>query len=125
MTEDLDNLLTGHHLLDEALFRCQGTLLVHHVLGAHAAVLLCYGQHRCHKQAYYDEHRNAEAGHHDDHHCDGKDGLEQHRHTLADHHTDGIGIVGIGTHDVAVCMGIKIFDWQSLHLGEHIHTEVL
>ena len=124
MTENLDHLLACHHLFHKAFFCCQGTLLEHHIFGAHTAEFLRHGQHTSHKQADYNEHWNAEAGHHDDHDQNGQDRLNQHRHALADHHTDGIRIVGIGTHDVAVGVGVKILDRKGLHPGKHIHTEI-
>ena len=32
----------------------------------------------------------------------------------------GIGIVGVKTHDRAVCILVKIADWKSLHMFKHI-----
>ena len=50
---------------------------------------------------------------------------EQLRHALADHLTQGIGIVGVIAHHIAVGVGIKIRDGQGLHMVEHLVTDAL
>ena len=43
----------------------------------------------------------------------------------SDHLADRVRIVCVGTHDIAVGVGVKIFDRQGLHLIEHVYTQVL
>ena len=45
-------------------------------------------------------------------------------HTLADHLAQGVDIIGVHGHDVAVGMAVKILDGQRLHMGEHLVPQV-
>ena len=52
-------------------------------------------------------------------------GVDELRQTLADHLAQGVGdIVGVDRHDIAVGVGVKVFDGQRLHMGEHFVTQV-
>ncbi len=45
------------------------------------------------------------------------------RDTLADELAQGVHVVGVNRHDVAVSVGIKVLDGQSLHLVEQVVTQ--
>ena len=53
------------------------------------------------------------------------DNVQQLRHALADHLAQGINIVGIQRHDIAVGVAVKVFDGQRLHMGKHFIAQVL
>ena len=125
MAEDLDDLLSLDHLLDETFLLREGSLLCHHVAGACAAEFPCDGQHESGEEAHNESHPHTVIDHHEEHDRDRERGLEDHRKRLANQLADRVRIVCVGTHDIAVGVGIKIFDRQGLHLIEHVHTQVL
>ena len=55
-------------------------------------------------------------------HVDGA--VEQLGQALADHLAEGVDVVGVDGHDVAVGMGVKVADGQLLHVGEQILPQV-
>ena len=125
MAEDLDDLLPLDHLLDETFLLREGSLLCHHVAGACTAEFLRDGQHESGEEAHNESHPDAVIDHHEEHDGDRERRLEDHRKRLANQLADRVRIVCVGTHDIAVGVGIKIFDRQGLHLIEHVHTQVL
>ena len=125
MTEHLYDLLSLNHLLNETFLFRERLLLLHHIAGARAAEFLRDRQHEHREQADQDRHPHAVVDHHEEHDCDRQRCLEYHRERLTDHLADRVRIVRVGTHDIAVCMCIKIFDRQGLHLIEHVHTQML
>ena len=125
MAENLYDLLSLDHLFDKALFSGKRFLLCHHVAGACTAEFLRDGQHESGEKAHNDRHPDAVIDHHKEHDGDRERRLEAHRKRLADQLADRVRIVCVGTHDIAVGVGVKIFDRQGLHLIEHVHTQVL
>ena len=125
MAENLDDLLTIHHLLDIAVDLAQVGLLLNEE--ASRVLDALHGKHhrgRDHEQRD-DEQRHIQNNHrnHDAH--DGHDAGNQLGHRLGDHLAHGIDIVGVNAHDIAVRMGIEILNRQTLHLGEELDAQVL
>ena len=56
MAEDLDDLLSLDHLLDETFLLREGSLLCHHVAGACTAEFLRDGQHESGEEAHNESH---------------------------------------------------------------------
>lgn len=124
MAEDLDNLLTVHHFFDVAVHAAQLTLLVHEELAGTTGEELGAQQHHTHHEQRHHSQGWAEHDHRDQH-ADHRDaGVDQLGQALADHLAQGIGIVGVDRHDVAVGVGVEVLDGQRLHVGEHLITQI-
>ena len=123
MTEHLDHLLSVHHLLDESVDGTKVFLLLDKVFSASSGDGFGREQHQAdHNQC---EHRqgNTEDHHTDEHTDNGDQTVDDLRNTLADHLTEGIDIIGIDGHDIAVGMAVKIADRQFFHMFKHVVTE--
>ena len=63
-------------------------------------------------------------------HHDAEDAEQGHRRNghlreaLADHLAQGVDIVGVKAHDVAVAVGVKVADGQILHVVKHLLTHL-
>ena len=120
VAEYLDDLLPADHFLDKAIDPAEGLLLLDEIFGAAAADLF----HDDHHQPQKDEHQQREpdagAQHGDKYRSDADQGADGIGQTLADHLPQGIGIIGVVAHHVAVGVGIKIFNGERLHMSKHI-----
>ena len=47
------------------------------------------------------------------------------RERLADGLAQGVGVVGVTAHDIAVFVGIEVADRQGLLVGEHVVADLL
>ena len=120
MAEHLYHLLAVHHFLNVAFYPAQGLLLPEEIPGGAAAHFFrdkihehnANQNHQCQPQAVVDhdaensKHRNRR-----DHQL-GK--------ALGNHLAQRIDIIGIMAHDIAVVVGIKIFDRKPLHFIKHL-----
>ena len=120
MAKDLDYLLAVDHLFNIAVQIAQLHLLANEVAAAAA------GQEPGHQQ-HTDDAKNYHAGKQqigEDHAHKGHHNHHQRVDDLGDalgkHLTEGIHVVGVYTHHVAVSVGIKILDGQGLHMAEQI-----
>ena len=123
MTEHLDYALSLHHLLDITIDRTNILLLRNEMLRGKSTDLSCQYQHnsdheKCQRRKRNVQHKHTN-GRTDNRNCT----IEKLWHRLADHLSQRIGIICIHRHDIAVRMGVKIFDWKLLHLREHRITE--
>ena len=120
MAEDLDHFLTVDHLLDITVEGAQGALLAEEVAAAAA------GQEPCHHQGEADAHQdhNREQGvgeqHTQEGDQDGHRGVDDLGDALGEHLPQGVHIVGVDAHHVAVGVGVKILDRQGLHVAEQV-----
>ena len=124
MAKHLDNLLPGHHLLHKSFRLSNGDLLAQKILGRVACDIA-----RCKKHAYNAGHHNQAQNyavvHHDAEHRQQRDARNEHlRQALAYHLAQGVHIIGIITHDVAVAVGIEILDRQVLHMAKHLFAQL-
>ena len=120
VAEHLDDLLTVHHLLDEALSPAQGGLLAEEIPGRAAADLFDEQRHQRHARQHHQRQPQAVVHH------NAEDGQHRHRRhqqlgkTLGDHLPQGVDVVGVIAHDVAMVVGVEIADGQPLHAAEHL-----
>ena len=124
MAENLDDLLTVHHLLYKAFRAGDGNLLLKEVAGGMSADVPGDKGHDHHAADNYQREPEAVIQHDAENADQGDCGNHQLRETLADHLTQRINIIGIKAHDIAVIMRIKIADGQILHVIEHLFTEL-
>ena len=120
MIEDLDDLLAVHHFFNIPVQGGQGGLLFAEIFRAAAADLHGGFQHHEGSRDHHQRHPHAAAQHgdqHDGQRDHGRDRLRQH---LADQLTQGVRVVGVMAHDIAVGMRVKIADRQGLHMREHL-----
>ena len=122
--EHLDDLLALHHLFDVAVHLAQILLLGHKVLAAHGSDLLGAEQHQGHHQHGDNGELPAHQAHAGEHGHDGDGAGHQLGDALADHLAQGVHIVGVYRHDVAVGVGVKIPDRQTFHVGEKLDAQV-
>ena len=122
--EDLDDLLAFHHLFDVAVHFAEVALLCDEVLAALLGDLLGAEEHQGHHQHGDDGELPAQHAHAGKDGNDGDGAGHQLRDALAEHLAEGIHVVGVDGHDVAVGMGVKVADGQALHVGEELDAQV-
>ena len=122
--EDLDDLLAFHHLFDVAVHLAEVALLCDEVLAALLGDLLGAEEHQGHHQHGDDGELPAQHTHAGKDGNDGDGAGHQLRDALAEHLAEGIYVVGVDGHDVAVGMGVKVADGQALHVGEELDAQV-
>ncbi len=123
VVEDLDHLLAVHHLLDVAVHRAEVALLLDEVAARELGEMRGHKQHDDHEEAGHERHGNRQAAHgHEGHHeRDGRvDDLGQ---RLAVELPQGVHVVGVDGHDVAVLVRVKVADGQALHALEGLGAE--
>ena len=116
--------LALHLFLNEAVDGAEVFLLRHKVAAGEGAELL--GGEEDHQDHADGDGREGQAQHqHGDKDADHVDGaVEQLGQALADHLAEGVDVVGVDGHDVAVGMGVKVADGQLFHVGEQILPQV-
>ena len=125
MVEDLDDLLTVDGFLDEGVHVADPHLLLDEVAagagddGAHG-----HEQDRG-EHEYEDRDRHRQPQHGDEGRERGDRGGEHLREGLADGLAQGVGVVGVTAHDVAVLVGVEVADRQCLLVGEHVVADLL
>ena len=122
--EDLDDLLALHHLFDIAVHLAEVALLCDEVLAALLGDLLGAEEHQGHHQHGDDGELPAQHTHAGKDGNDGDGAGHQLRDALAEHLTEGIHVVCVDGHDVAVRMGVKVADGQALHVGKELGAQV-
>ena len=120
MAEDLDHLLAVDHLLDIAVQGAQGALLAEEVAAAAAR------QEPGHQQGEEDahQHHHSQQGVGEQHAQEGDQnghgGVDDLGDALGEHLAQGIHVVGVDAHHVAVGVGVKVLDGQGLHVAEQV-----
>ncbi len=119
VAENLDHLLAVHHLLNKAFGAAHGLLLTDEESGRAAADLAGNKNHHHNAHQQYQRHPDAEIQH--DAHDAGNDcsGLNDGGQGLGNKLAQGVDIIGVVAHDIAVLVGIEILDGQILHTVEH------
>ena len=123
VAEDLDDLLAVHHLLHEALRAAQGLLLANEVPGGAAAHLPHHQDHHKGAQQHHQGHPQAVVEHDAQDRQRHHSGDHQLGEALGDHLAQGVDVVGVVAHDIAVVMGIEVADGEVLHAVEHLFPE--
>ena len=125
MTEDLDNLLAGHHLLDVAVDCSEVLLLLNEVLARKSRHLLGDQDHDTDKEDRQEREPAVQEDHADKHADDRDDTVYELRDTHAHHLPEGVDVVRVHGHDVAVRMRVEVPDGQALHVLKHPVADAL
>ena len=125
VAEHLDDLLAIHHLLHKAFGIGNGALLFHEEARRAAAEALGNEEHKHYACKQHESHPYAEVQHDREHDQHYRAGLYKRRQRLADKHAQGVDVVCVMAHDIAVLMGVKIADGQILHVVEHLAAELV
>ena len=124
MGEDFDDLLALYHLFDVAVHLAEVPLLGDEVLAAHGGDLLGAEQHQGHHAHGHDSELPAHHHHAGEDGDDGDGAGDQLRDALAEHLAQGIHVVGVHGHDVAVGVLVKVLDGEAFHVGEKLGAQV-
>ena len=87
-----------------------------------------HGYHGCHlgdKENTHDHQQcepHAQGEHGEEHGDDGKEGAYRRRKGLHHHLTQGVYVVGIKAHDIAVFVAVEVANRQALHFFKHFIT---
>ena len=119
VAEHFDNLLTVHHFLNEALLLTHRVLQAKEVFCRAAADLLGHKEHE--DDADHEKHRQPHAVPQHDTKDAGDDdhGTDECGKCLRYKLTEGIDVIGVVGHDIAVLVGVKILNGKVLHALEH------
>ena len=122
--EHLDDFLALHHFLDVAVQLAEVTLLGDEVFAALGGDLLGGEEHQGYHQHGDDGETDGQHTHADKDGNDGDGAGDELRDALAEHLAQGVHIVGVNGHDIAVGVLVKILDGQALHVGEELDAQV-
>ena len=125
VAEHLDDLLTVHHFLDEALGLTKGLLLPDEEGGRFSADALGRPRHGHYAEQHDRHQRYAEIDHHGEHADHGQAGGKQVRQALRNDLTERIRVVRIAAHDIAAVVLVEIGNGQPLHRAEHPHARIV
>ena len=118
------DLLPFHDFFDKALLRRERALLCDHVFGAVSAHSLDDGEHDDGTKPYDQSEPKAVPKHGTNTDSHSQTGGKERRKALSDELAHGVGVVSIGTHNIAVSMRIEIFNGKGFHSVEHILAEM-
>ncbi len=125
VVENLDYFLSVYHFFNIAVHSGDGTLRRHEIMTGFAG----YFSKELHHEESEDDNDNGEPDalehHGNEDESNGKNGLDNLRNALGKHLAKGVRVIGIIAHNVAVAVGIEIFDGQPLHMAEHGGTDIL
>ena len=125
MAKDLDDLLAVHHFLNVAIDLAQLLLLLDEVFAGVAGQVLRRQQHDADHREGQHRQGDTQIEHRGQHADEGHNRVDELRQALADHLAQRVNVVRVDRHNVAVGVGVKVFDGQRLHVGEHLVTQVL
>ena len=124
MAEDLDDLLTVHHLFDVAVDGAEIFLLIQEILAALSGGFFCTDEHKRDHDERDERQRDVQNEHtHEDTH-DRERAVDDLRDALADHLAQGIDVVRVHGHDIAVGMCVKVTDWQLFHMCKQVVAQI-
>ena len=123
--ENFDDFFPMDDLFDKSFELCGAGLLGNEALRRSSA------------EFFYDDEHGSGAGidgngepYRYEEHCageddEGKDRIDKLDHALGNKLTDGVDVVGVVGHDVAVFIGIEIGDGQRFHCGKHFFAQTV
>ena len=120
MAEDLDHLLAVQHFLDKAVYRAQVNLLADVIFSGQSRKGRGHQKHDHSRQNGNNRQHGIQKYHGDKSRRHGDDRVDNLGNTLAQQLPQSIHIIGIDGHDIAVGVGIKIFDGKRFHSPEQI-----
>ena len=124
VTEDLDHLFAAHGFLDKAVQGTQIPLLQNEIPAGNGAGQTGAEEHQHHHADRQQREHRAQHQHH------GKDtenrnaGIEHLGQRLADHLPQGVDIVRVDGHNVAVGVGVEEADGKGFHVVKEVLTEM-
>ena len=124
VVEHLDHLDAGDHLFDIAVEAAQLFLLPAEIGGGALAHGLDHQQHHAQHGDDDEGQQGREHQHHHEHADDGEAGAEDVGQGLGDHLPQGVRVVGVAGHDLAVGVGVEVFQLQSHHVVEHVRAHL-
>ena len=124
VTEHLDHLLAVHELLHEALHLTQGLLLPLEEGGGLATNGAGEFHHHQRAQENHQAQPEAVVEHDHQHGQNGDEHGQQLREALGYHLAQGVDVVGVVAHDIAVVVGVKVAQGQVLHAVEHLYSQL-
>ena len=120
MAEDLDDLLSVHHLLNKALFLADLLLLTDEMLCGKAAELSCHDDHcRC-AEGYDQRHPETEIEHYPQQRRHDKGGYHYLRNAFRNKLAHRVDVVRVAAHYVPVAVGVKERQRQRFHFFKHL-----
>ncbi len=125
MAEYFDHFLTVDHFLDKAFAFADRALLFDKVFCRVSADLFGDEHHYGNSRHHNERHIQAETQHYIK---DGHDGHERGQklgHRLRYKLSERVDIVGVIAHDIAVIMGVEVFDRQLLHTVKHLFAQLI
>ena len=125
MAEDLDHLLAIDHLLDIAVQAAQALLLAHEVAPAAPRQHPGHGQHARNAENHNAGEKDVRGQHAAKSHQDCHSGVDHLGNALGEHLAQGVHVIGVNAHHVAVGMGVEVFDGQRLHVSEELIPNLL
>ena len=124
VAEHLDDLLAAHHLFHKAFGLGDGDLLLEEVFGRVAADVAGGEEHHHHAAQHHQGQPDAVVDHDAEHAQQGDGRDHQLGQALADELAQGVDIVGVKAHDIAVAVGVEVADGQVLHVVEHLLAQL-
>ncbi len=125
MGEDLDHLLTVDHLFDESVRFPQRLLLLHEV---GTAFTRHHGREpKGDREGEEDDERQLprREDHRKEDRDDGRRAVYEVRQGLGNHLAEGVDIVGVEAHHIAVGAPVEVGERQTLHVDEHLQADRL
>ena len=124
MAEYFYNLLSFHHLFDIAVDFSEILLLLQEVFSTLCSETAAYGKHdKYHYKCEYSQ-RDIQNDHTDKYAYNGDDAGKHLWHTLTDHLAEGIDVVCVDGHNIAVRVRVKVFNRKCFHTGKHIVSKI-
>jgi len=123
MAEDLYDLLSVHHLFYKALGLAERDLLLQEEFARFTADVLRDEEHDEHAEEHDERQPDAVIEHDAEQEYQHGDREKEVRYALRNELADGVHVVGVMAHDVAVGVRIEILDGQALHAVEQIRSQ--
>ena len=124
MVKDLFHLRPGDHLLDEAVQVPQPGLLLVVVLPAAPAVPLDEEGHGRQEEDDDEGQPDIEHQQHGNGAHDHDAALNNHGEGVVERVVEGVHVVGEAAHQLAMSVGVEVFEGQGLHMGEEVGADL-
>ena len=123
VVKDLDDLLPFDHFLDIAVDLSQVPLLGHEVPAGPLAHSHNDRQHQPQGEHRHQKQQRTEVQHHGNHADEGEPAGDQGDHAVLQNLGEGVDIVGVAAHELAVGVGVEVAQRQILHPGEEVPAD--
>ena len=120
VAEYFDHLLAVQHFLDKTVHCAQIHLLADIIFRRQLREIGRHQEHDYRRQDRDHGQRRIQDDHGDERRRHGNEGVDDLGDALAQKLPERIHIIGVHGHNIAVGMGVKIFDGQGFHPGEQI-----